>query len=402
MLPETAHNVVILTQSLLRQAIEKKASDIHIEPTAKTCLIRIRVDGVLNEHQCLPKSMAKPLIARLKIMAKLNIAEQRIPQDGQLTLEVQSEMPRSGIAESETQPAQSFRVSTIPIIDGEKMVLRVMDNDPKIADLAHLGLSPNEQRLYEQALQAPQGLILVTGPTGSGKTVTLYSGLKKINSRERNVSTVEDPIEMPLDQINQTQINHKIGLDFEIMLRSLLRQDPDVLMIGEIRDRETAEIAIQAAQTGHLILSTLHTNSSAQAIIRLKQMGIPSYLLASSIQLVIAQRLVRKLCAHCKTQVTTPITINGKPQLHFTAKGCAQCQNGFSGRTALYEFLPINDEIRAALYDEALNHQPLIATLERQKIASLKSAALAALQSGTTSLSELYRVLGQTLFDAKE
>lgn len=382
-------NMITLTQRILQQAIAKKASDIHIEPTKNGCQIRIRVDGVLNELKSLNEAMTKPFITRLKIMAKLNIAEQRIPQDGQLLL----------VHATDQQCSKSFRVSTIPIINGEKVVLRIMDNTAPFLTLDKLGLSETELDLYQTHLNAPQGLILVTGPTGSGKTITLYSGLKTMNQQERNISTVEDPIEMPLDQINQTQINHKIGLNFEIMLRALLRQDPDVVMIGEIRDKETAEIAIQASQTGHLVLSTLHTNSSIEAMIRLKQIGIPTYLLASSVQLIIAQRLVRQLCIHCKIQQSTKLPLLGEIETHFSAQGCDKCQNGYLGRIALYEFLPITEAVRTILFDEEhYSYQQLIEVLQAARISTLKTAAIQAIQSGKTSFNELYRVLGHSIF----
>lgn len=382
-------NIIALTQRILQQAIDKKASDIHIEPTNIGCKIRIRVDGVLSELDFFAEHIAKPFITRLKILAKLNIAEQRIPQDGQLIL----------TNANDNILCQSFRISTIPIAHGEKVVLRIMENNTHFLALDKLGFSDAEFEQYQIYLNAPQGLILVTGPTGSGKTVTLYSGLQTMNRQERNISTVEDPIEILLDQINQTQINHKIGLDFELMLRALLRQDPDVLMIGEIRDRETAEIAIQSAQTGHLVLSTLHTNSSVDAMIRLKQMGIPTYLLAASVRLIIAQRLVRKLCSQCKVQQQEEIPILKEIRTHFIAKGCEKCQKGYSGRTALYEFLPINEKVKTILYDELhYSYQQFIETLQAARISTLKKSAILAIQSGQTSFNEVYRVLGNSIF----
>lgn len=327
--PQDNMNIIERVDAILQEAINKKASDIHFEPYKSEYRIRIRIDGVLNCVQTLSSSIARQMNTRLKILAKLNIAEFNLPQDGQLKFE-----------------QHTMRVSTIPVTYGEKVVLRLMDNENKLFGVDELGLSSHALHCYKKSLNAPQGLILVTGPTGSGKTVTLYSGISLINSLDKNISTVEDQIELPIESINQTQINTKMNVHFETMLRALLRQDPDVIMIGEIRDKETAEIAIQAAQTGHLVLSTLHTNSSAETITRLSQMGLKHHFIASSLLLIIAQRLVRKLCPNCRIEQYEQIVINNdiviKKHWKSSFVGCELCSQGYRGRIALYEFLPMN------------------------------------------------------------
>lgn len=375
-------DVIEQVNQLLNDGLSQRASDIHFEPYEQQLRIRMRIDGVLKTVERLPITLAKPLIVRLKIMAKLNIAEQRLPQDGLLTI-----------------GQQTMRVSSIPILHGEKIVLRVMDNHKLVLSIEQLGLTNQEQNQYRKILNSPQGLILVTGPTGSGKTITLYSGLKEINNDTRNICSVEDPIEMPIDGINQTQINTKAGLGFSSILRSFLRQDPDIMMIGEIRDNETAEIAMQAAQTGHLVLSTLHTNSSAEALIRLNQIGIKNYLIASSLKLIIAQRLVRKLCNHCK--IIADIKHNAQHYVispnscHFIAQGCSQCSNGYSGRIGVYEFLLVNQQLQALLLSNSecsLNQIEQI--IQQNNIKTLSSSGKELVTQGITSLAEVQRVLG--------
>lgn len=354
---------------LLLDALAKRASDIHFEPYQHSYRIRMRIDGVLQDMASPPLTLAKQIAARLKIMAKLNIAEQRLPQDGQLVID-----------------HYAMRISTLPVINGEKIVLRVMDNHESQLAITDLGFTAQDLTTFQQILNYPQGLILVTGPTGSGKTMTLYSGLKILNQTDRNICSVEDPIEIPLEGINQTPVNLKAGLTFSIILRAFLRQDPDIMMIGEIRDKETAEIAIQAAQTGHLILSTLHTNSSIEAITRLNQMGIENYLLASSIKLIIAQRLVRKLCPHCKVVANELIKLEQEVIPHFIAMGCNHCIGGYQGRIGLYEFLVITPEIQ----QQILNHQVITPI----NMISLQNAGKNLVKQGMTSLAELHRVLG--------
>ncbi|OCG40463.1 hypothetical protein A9G28_08040 [Gilliamella sp. Fer1-1] len=354
---------------LLLEALDKRASDIHFEPYLHSYRIRMRIDGVLHDMLSPPLALAKQITARLKIMSKLNIAEHRLPQDGQLII-----------------GRYTMRIATLPVMNGEKIVLRVMDNHESELTINDLGLTDEDLFLFKQILDYPQGLILVTGPTGSGKTVTLYSALKQLNKIERNLCSVEDPIEIPLEGVNQTAINPKAGLTFGIVLRALLRQDPDVMMIGEIRDHETAEIAIQAAQTGHLVLSTLHTNSSIEAITRLNQMGIENYLLSSSLKLVIAQRLVRKLCPHCKVRASELIRLGKEQIANYQALGCPNCIGGYKGRIGLYEFLVITPDIQKQI----LANQVILPS----NMTSLKIAGQNLIKQGITSLAELNRVLG--------
>ncbi|WP_392564643.1 ATPase, T2SS/T4P/T4SS family [Orbus wheelerorum] len=374
--------IVELVNQLLNDALVKRASDIHFEPYQDLYRIRMRIDGVLQPIAILSTLLVKPLTVRLKIMANLNIAEQRLPQDGQLMID-----------------KHTMRISTIPIIDGEKIVLRIMKDQQDTFSLEQLGLSENDQFHYRQALNNPQGLILVTGPTGSGKTITLYSGLKELNESSRNICSVEDPVEMPIIGINQTQVNPKAGLDFAKTLRSFLRQDPDIIMIGEIRDHETAQISVQAAQTGHLVLSTLHTNSSAEALIRLNQMGIKNYLIASSLKLIIAQRLARKLCHHCKVIADEKFVIEeyGKRLLypHYLAKGCQHCIGGYYGRIGIYELLIITPQIQALLAENdqfSLNN--IVQIMKKYEINTLDLSGIALVKQGITSLAEIQRVLG--------
>lgn len=354
---------------LLLSALEKRASDIHFEPYQHSYRIRMRIDGVLQNMSSPSLTLAKKIVARLKIMAKLNIAEQRLPQDGQLIIK-----------------NYTMRISTIPVQNGEKVVLRVMDNYESELTLDDLGLTEDNLRTFRQILNQPQGLILVTGPTGSGKTMTLYCGLKILNQPSCNICSVEDPIEIPVEGINQTAVNPKAGLEFATVLRSLLRQDPDVIMVGEIRDYETAEIAIQAAQTGHLVLSTLHTNSSIEGITRLNQIGIERFLIASCLKLIIAQRLVRKLCPYCKVIANELIVMNKKSIPHYIAKGCEKCIGGYVGRVGLYEFLVITPDVQ----HQILNEQ----AISPLNFISLKKAGQHLVKNGITSLDELNRVLG--------
>ena len=362
--------VVESVDKLLLSALQKRASDIHFEPYQHNYRIRMRIDGVLQNMQMPPLSLAKQISARLKVMANLNIAEYRLPQDGQLVIN-----------------NYAMRIATLPVINGEKIVLRVMDNHESELTIDDLGLNEQDLITFKQILDYPQGLILVTGPTGSGKTMTLYSALKRLNKTECNICSVEDPIEIPLEGINQTAINLKAGLSFSVILRALLRQDPDVMMIGEIRDHETAEIAIQAAQTGHLVLSTLHTNSSVEAIVRLNQMGIKNYLLSSSLKLVIAQRLVRKLCQYCKVVASELTLIDNQPSPHFIAMGCEKCVGGYLGRIGLYELLIITPEVQ----QQILNNQPI----SSKNRVNLMQAGYQLVQQGITTLAELNRVLGK-------
>ncbi len=372
---------------VLVDAVRKKASDIHFEPYEKQYRIRLRCDGILVESHHPASQLSRRLASRLKILAKLDIAERRIPQDGRIKL---------AISESKTI---DLRVSTLPTIWGEKIVLRILDGSAINLNIEQLGYNVDQQKLYLDALKQPQGMILMTGPTGSGKTVSLYSGLKILNDAQRNISTAEDPVEIHLDGINQVQLNSKIGFGFAEALRAFLRQDPDVVMVGEIRDLHTAEIAIKASQTGHLVLSTLHTNSAAETIMRLKNMKVEPYNLVSSLSLIIAQRLVRTLCEHCKQPETQlePIKHLFKNQNHTTIyrannKGCNQCTYGYAGRIGIYEVLPFTQSIaKAVMEDHSISHLEEIAV--KQGMLTLMQSGVEKLRLGVTSFEELQRVL---------
>src|SRR5690554_4033822 len=335
--------IVIYINKLLLSAIRRGASDLHFEPYATEYRIRFRIDGVLTEIKRPPIRHAGRIAARLKVMSGLDIAEKRVPQDGRIKLKISK------------NKYIDFRVSTLPTVHKEeKIVLRILDASAAMMGIESLGYEPDQQKFYEEALEKPQGMILVTGPTGSGKTVSLYTGLNILNTPERNISTAEDPVEINLMGINQVQINVKAGLTFADALRSFLRQDPDVVMVGEIRDLETAEIAIKAAQTGHLVLSTLHTNSAAETLTRLMNMGVPAYNIAGSVTLIIAQRLARRLCNHCKAEEKLPkdeMLRQGfseeqvKTSTIYKAVGCDQCTGGYKGRTGVYEVMPITANI---------------------------------------------------------
>ncbi|MBD8162329.1 type II secretion system protein GspE [Erwinia persicina] len=383
---ESAGSAVDKIDMLLTQALQKRASDIHIEPQEAGLRVRLRVDGVLQRLPVAGQDNSAPLVARLKILAGLDIAERRVPQDGQFSLLL------NGVSES-------FRLSTLPTRFGEKAVVRLLQSDTQAIALENLGMPAHHLKRYREALSRPQGMILVTGPTGSGKTFTLYSGLSWLNAITRNVCSVEDPIEIPLPGINQTQIHPRAGLDFHRVLRALLRQDPDVIMIGEIRDGETAEIAVKAAQTGHLVLSTLHTNSTTETLVRMGQMGVPGYLLASALKLVIAQRLVRRLCPHCRqpadaTAHFPPSVWPGTVQ-NWRAVGCEHCFSGFYGRLPLFELLPIDARLQNALARSA--HPEELANIARQQgLNSLFVEGLHCVNRGDTTLEELTRVAGES------
>ncbi|HEY1844233.1 MAG TPA: type II secretion system protein GspE [Buttiauxella sp.] len=391
--PEVAHaeekqenelSVVKIINDTLHKAIQLRVSDIHFEPGEKAYRIRLRIDGVLQLQPLLPASLAASLTARLKVLANLDIAERRLPQDGQM--DVETEAGRA-----------SFRISTLPVRYGEKIVLRLLQQTEHPSELAALGMSARDQELFRAALEQPQGMILVTGPTGSGKTITLYSALNALNQTVTNVCSVEDPVEIPLPGLNQTQVNTKAGLTFQHVLRALLRQDPDVIMVGEIRDSETAEIAVKAAQTGHLVLSTLHTNSTVETVVRLEQMGVARWMLASAVQMVVAQRLVRRLCPHCKNRLdegmNLPSHIWPVPLPEWQTVGCERCYGGFYGRTALFEILPVEPAIRAAIAGtEGAGEIERLA--REQGMVTLFESGCQAVSQGLTSLKEVYRVLG--------
>lgn len=383
----TDHSLAAIPQQaeqLLIHAIHQRASDIHIDPVGEGVRIRLRIDGLLYPFPLTQPCPGEALVSRFKIMAGMDIAETRRPQDGKLNY-------------TSEQHIHSFRLATLPTQYGEKLVLRRQHPSDAALTLEQLGLSASEVNDIRQLLLQPQGMILVTGPTGSGKTVTLYSLLNALNTPQRNLTSAEDPIEIPLAGVNQTQVNSKAGLDFACILRALLRQDPDVIMIGEIRDNETADIAVKAAQTGHLVFSTLHTNSTTEAIIRLRQMGIPGYLLAASLKLVIAQRLVRKLCPHCRrlseAPLLLPASISSAPQPHWQACGCDHCFGGYFGRLGLFELLPISGELHQAIAADC-SPATLTEIALRQGMRSLAESGLEAVKRGETSWSEILRVTG--------
>ena len=368
----------------LRLAFQRRASDIHFEPGAGRYRVRMRIDGVLQESAAPNVEWAARITARLKIMGQLNIAERRLPQDGQFSFTLDNH-------------SYSLRIATLPVHGGEKVVLRILQTYQQELALETLGLSPSALACLMQALRQPQGMILVTGPTGSGKTVTLYSAIRWLNDAQRNICSVEDPIEIPLAGINQTAVNLNAQLDFSRILRALLRQDPDIIMVGEIRDGETAEIAVKAAQTGHLVLSTLHTNSAPDALVRLGHLGIPDYLLAATLKLIVAQRLVRRLCPHCKRPAAAPLTfprhIWPEALNHWEAAGCAHCFSGYYGRSALYELLPLTPPIQQALNRHA-DMRLLEALAHNAGYTTLFSAGLHLVAQGITSMAEVYRVVG--------
>lgn len=372
-----------LLNDILIMAIRLGASDIHIEPTDSACRIRLRIDGTLHLRPLLPHGMAAQMTSRIKVLAQMDIAEKRLPQDGQIDFRQQED-------------EASFRVSTLPCRYGEKLVLRLQHRAAHAFDIERLGMPPEESARFRHALSSPQGLILITGPTGSGKTLSLYSALTHLNRTERNIVTVEDPVEIPLSGINQTQIHSRAGLTCQVLLRALLRQDPDIIMIGEIRDGETASIAIKASQTGHLVLSTLHTSSAIAAVTRLEQLGIARESLLSSLCLVVAQRLVRKLCLHCRTRDKTPAELtlhSGTLTLYpWRAKGCHRCYAGYSGRIALFEVLPFADE--AKILPETHASCPLQSIAQQRGMATLLENGYRAVSQGITSLQEVHRVLG--------
>ncbi|RZN51316.1 type II secretion system protein GspE [Escherichia sp. E13S3] len=368
----------------LQSALEQRASDIHIEPADNSYRIRLRIDGVLHPLPDVSLDAGVALTARLKVLGSLDIAEHRLPQDGQFTVELAGN-------------AVSFRIATLPCRGGEKVVLRLLQQVDQALDVNTLGMQPSQLTDFTHALQQPQGLVLVTGPTGSGKTVTLYSALQTLNTADINFCSVEDPVEIPIAGLNQTQIHPRAGLTFQGVLRALLRQDPDVIMIGEIRDGETAEIAIKAAQTGHLVLSTLHTNSTCETLVRLQQMGVARWMLSSALTLVIAQRLVRKLCPHCRQRQGEPIRLPdnvwSSPLSRWQAPGCEHCYHGFYGRTALFEVLPITPAIRQ-LISSNTEVESLETHARRTGMRTLFENGCLAVEQGLTTFEELIRVLG--------
>ncbi|TGD74052.1 type IV-A pilus assembly ATPase PilB [Mangrovimicrobium sediminis] len=380
--------IVRFVNKVLIDAIKQGASDIHFEPYEHDYRVRFRTDGVLREVIRPPRNLAGRLAARLKVMSQMDISERRIPQDGR----IQMKLSRNR--------AIDFRVNTLPTLFGEKIVLRILDPTSAQMGIDALGYEDEQKALYMKALHQPQGMILVTGPTGSGKTVSLYTGLNILNTPERNISTAEDPVEINLSGINQVHVNPKVGLNFAEALRSFLRQDPDIIMVGEIRDLETAEIAIKAAQTGHLVLSTLHTNSAAETITRLLNMGVPSFNVATSVDLIIAQRLARRLCKECAAPADLPEDVllkegfTGELLKDATirkAVGCDLCIEGYKGRVGIYEVVRITPKM-ASMIMEGGNSLELQELATAEGFATLRQSALLKVARGMTSLEEANRI----------
>lgn len=383
--------IVRFINKVLLDAIKGGASDIHFEPYEKTYRVRFRTDGILQEMARPPTNLATRLAARLKVMSQMDISERRMPQDGRIKMKI-----------SRTR-AIDFRVNTLPTLFGEKIVLRILDPSSAKLGIDALGYEDDQKKLFMDALNRPQGMILVTGPTGSGKTVSLYTGLNILNTSERNISTAEDPVEINLEGINQVQMNSRVGLTFAEALRSFLRQDPDIVMVGEIRDLETAEIAIKAAQTGHLVLSTLHTNSAPETLTRLLNMGVPAFNVATTVSLIIAQRLARRLCGHCKTAATDVpdeilseegfdnIGVERKDIKLFHPVGCSQCNNGYKGRVGVYEVVRITPQI-ASLIMENGNSIQIAKLAKEQGFNNLRVSALRKAAFGLIGLEEANRV----------
>lgn len=383
--------IVRFINKILLDCIKKGASDIHFEPYEKAYRIRSRIDGILQEIARPPNNLSSRLSARLKVMSQMDISEKRMPQDGRIKMRISKNR------------AIDFRVNTLPTLWGEKIVLRILDPSSAKMGVDALGFNPVQKDRYMEVLHRPQGMILVTGPTGSGKTVTLYTGLNILNTPERNISTAEDPVEINLEGINQVHVNAKVGMTFAEALRAFLRQDPDVVMVGEIRDLETAEIAIKAAQTGHMVLSTLHTNSAPETLTRLRNMGVPSFNIATSVSLIIAQRLARRLCESCKKPITIPeeaLREEGftdehlkNMQLHeANSDGCPKCTRGYKGRVGIYEMLSMTQEIAEVIMQNG-NSLDIVRVAKEQGFRTLRDTGLDKVAEGLTSLEEMNRVI---------
>lgn len=376
--------IVKLINSIIQQAVDMRASDIHIEPYSEDIRIRFRIDGDLQDIMKLSKNILSPLVTRIKIIGKMNIAEKRLPQDGRVEINV-------------NEKEIDIRISTIPTVYGEKVVLRILDSENFFISKNDLGFTQKNLELFEKLIKQPYGMLLITGPTGSGKTTTLYAILKELNSVEKNIITIEDPVEYKMDGINQVQTNLKAGLTFANGLRSILRQDPDVIMVGEIRDVETAHIAIRAAITGHLVLSTLHTNDSVSSVMRLVDMGIEPYLVSSAIIGVISQRLVKRLCENCKTpyeaSYSDKLLLGLEPEktvTFFKPKGCNKCNNGYFGRAAIHEVMVVNEEMRR-LINEGRNVDELRVCATNTGMTTLFDNSVKLVLQGITSIEEILK-----------
>ncbi len=383
--------VVKFVNKVLMDAINRGASDIHIEPYEKTYRVRYRQDGMLTEIANPPLAMAARIAARLKILSRLDIAERRIPQDGRMKMRISKNR------------AIDFRVSTLPTLWGEKIVMRILDPTSATLGVEKLGFEDFQKQLFIEAINRPYGMVLVTGPTGSGKTVTLYTGLNMLNTPDNNISTAEDPVEINLAGINQVNINEKAGLNFASALRAFLRQDPDIIMVGEIRDLETAEIAIKAAQTGHMVLSTLHTNDAPSTLTRLANMGVPPFNIASAVNLIMAQRLARRLCPHCKKPIDIPKhallkagfreeDLNGL--VIYGAVGCDACNGGYKGRVGIYQVMPVTPAIGEIIMRGG-NQLDIQKQAEKEGVPDLRRSGLKKVKDGVTTLDEVERATNE-------
>ncbi|MCU4438427.1 type IV-A pilus assembly ATPase PilB [Acinetobacter lwoffii] len=385
--------IVKYINKLLIDAIRMGASDLHFEPYEKIYRVRYRVDGVLRQIATPPLQLANRLSSRLKVMSQMDISEKRVPQDGRIKLKLSK------------NKAIDFRVNSLPTLFGEKLVLRILDPSSAMLGIDALGYEPEQKDLFMQALDKPQGMLLITGPTGSGKTVSLYTGLNILNREDTNISTAEDPVEINLQGINQVNVNNKVGLTFSAALKSFLRQDPDIVMVGEIRDLETAEIAIKAAQTGHMVMSTLHTNSAPETLTRLRNMGVPSFNIATSVNLVIAQRLARRLCSQCKKPADIPQqsllemgfteTDLQQPEFQiYEPVGCNECREGYKGRVGIYEVMKVTPEISRIIMEDG-NALEIADASARAGFNNLRRSGLIKVMQGVTSLQEVNRVTSE-------
>ena len=385
--------VVKFVNSMLIKAITMGASDLHFEPYEKSYRVRFRIDGVLQKIANPPVQLAGKLAARLKVMSQMDISERRVPQDGRIKLKISKDR------------AIDFRVNSMPTLFGEKVVLRILDPSSAMLGIDALGYEPDQKALFMQALEKPQGMLLITGPTGSGKTVSLYTGLNILNTVETNISTAEDPVEINLEGINQVNVNNKVGLTFASALKAFLRQDPDVVMVGEIRDLETAEIAIKAAQTGHMVLSTLHTNSAPETLTRLRNMGVASFNIATSVNLVIAQRLARRLCKVCKKPADIPAhsllemgftqeDLDNPDNVIYEPVGCAECREGYKGRVGIYEVMKVTPEISRIIMEDG-NAIQIKDVAMTQGFRDLRRSGIMKVLQGVTSIQEMYRVTSE-------
>ena len=380
-------HVISAVDFLLHYAFEQHASDIHIEPKREKTLIRFRIDGVMHNIHVIPKPLHAPIVSRIKLLSRMDLAEKRRPQDGRI---------KTNFNNKDIE----LRVSTVPVAFGEKVVIRIFDPDILLQDLDSMGFYPRELMLYNSFIRRPNGIILVTGPTGSGKTTTLYSSLRSLSSPEVNIVTVEDPIEMVLEEFNQIGVQQAIGVGFDSILRNILRQDPDIIMIGEIRDRETAENAVQAALTGHLVLSTLHTNDSASAIVRLLDLGVQPFLISATVIGIIAQRLVRKICPHCRRErrlsadESAYLQLGNKAHRVWEGEGCKECRGtGYKGRTGIFEVLDLNDRIKG-MVSASLELADLTTAAREEGLITLRQVAISKMLEGVTTYEEVISMTG--------